>query len=432
MSPIFSQPCRTCSRRRFLQIGSTGVLGIGLADLLRAQSAMPRPNARATGMIFIWLGGGPATIDMWDPKPNAPREIRGEFQPIATSIPGVQFSELMSRTAKILDRSVLVRSLAHNIPDHGPGAQYVMTGNKPSAALEHPSIGSLAASLLPGSAGMPAYFTIGQSAYTGAGFLGAEHDPFRIASSRFKATYDLEGVVLPPNMTRQQFEARRRLSDVVNGEFVRRHEGADIVPTLSKFQQDAHDILTSNRIGKAFDIATEPESIRKMYGEGELGRNVLVARRLIEAGARFVTIGTEGWDTHANNFDALRGLVPPLDQALAALVTDLEERGRLRETLVVCGGEFGRTPQINPQAGRDHWSRAMSFFLAGGGLKAGYVHGSADDKGLDPIDGGCSPDDLAATLLSLFGFEPNHQVHTTAGRPIELFEYGKEIKELIA
>lgn len=420
------------SRRGFLQVGSSGLLGLGLADLLHAESTLPMYRPRATSLILVWLGGGPATIDMWDPKPDAASEVRGEFAAIPTALPGIQFSEHMANTAKILDRSVLVRSLHHNIPDHVPGAQYVMTGNKPSAALEYPSIGSLAARLLPGCAGMPPYSTIGSAANSGAGFLGAAFDPFRVAAAtRSETPAALNGVVLPESMTRQQLDDRRKFRDIFNARFLSRHAEADLVGTLSKFQQDAYEILASNRIGRAFDVASEPESIRKLYGESELGRGALVARRLVEAGARFVTVGTNDWDTHANNFQTLRRELPPLDLALGGLICDLEERGMLDETLVVCGGEFGRTPLVNGTAGRDHWSRAMTFFLSGGGLKSGYVHGGTDARGFDPSDAGCSPDDLGATILSLLGFSAHHKVHTTAGRPVELFKNGAPIADII-
>jgi Protein of unknown function (DUF1501) len=432
MANINSRLWQRFSRRSFLQVGSTGLLSLGLPDLLRAESSVPRFQPRAKGMILVWLGGGPATIDMWDPKPEAPAEIRGEFTPIPTAISGIYFSEHMRQTAKILDRCSLIRSLHHNIPDHVPGAQYVMTGNKPNAALDFPSVGSVAAKLLPSVNGMPPYFTIGEAANAGAGFLGAEFNPFRIASSPTEASIDLEGVRLPSEMNSTRLEKRRRFRDAFDTHFRRLRDDADIMPTLSKFQQDALDILASDRIGKAFDVSTEPASILRMYGDGEIGRNALVARRLIEAGARFVTLGTSGWDTHTGNFATLRRLLPPLDQALAALIIDLEQRGILHETIVVCGGEFGRTPHVNAAGGRDHWSRAMTVLISGGGLKRGYVHGSSDGHGFDPTDDGCSPDDFAATLLKLLGFPSSYQLHTAAGRPVELFKYGRTIGQIIA
>jgi hypothetical protein len=432
MTNLTSRLWQRFSRRSFFQVGSSGLLSLGLTDLLRAESSVPRFQPRAKGMILVWLGGGPATIDMWDPKPKAPAEIRGEFASIPTAISGIHFSEHMQRTAKILDRCSLIRSLHHNIPDHVPGAQYVMTGNKPNAALEFPSVGSVAAKLLPSVNGMPPYFTIGDAFNTGAGFLGAEFNPFRIASSPAEASIDLEGVRLPSDMNSTRLEKRRSFRDAFDSHFRRLRDSADILPTLSKFQQDALDILASDRIGKAFDVSMEPDSIRAMYGVGEVGRNALVARRLIEAGARFVTLGTSGWDTHTGNFATLRRLLPPLDQALAALITDLDQRGMLHDTLVVCGGEFGRTPQVNAAGGRDHWSRAMTVLMSGGGLKSGHVYGSSDSRGFDPIDVDCSPDDVSATLLTLLGFPANYQLHTTAGRPVELFKYGRVIGEIIA
>jgi hypothetical protein len=419
------------SRRRFLQIGASGLLGIGLADLLRAESNTPAHPPRAKNMILVWLGGGPATIDIWDPKPDAASEIRGEFKSIPTALAGIHFSEHMPRTAEILDRCLLVRSLHHNIPDHVPGAQYLMTGNKPSASLEHPSIGAIAAHLLPASSGMPPYFTLGEAANSGAGFLGAAYDPFRIVSS-LAASNDLNGVTLPECMTKERLDERRRFRDAFNAHFLGRRAEVDLVPTLSKFQQDAYDILASNRIAKAFDLSAEPESIRKLYPQGKLGNGALMARRLIEAGARFVTVGSDEWDTHVSNFATLRRLLPELDQALAGLIIDLDKRGMLEETLVVCGGEFGRTPIVNANAGRDHWSRSMTVFAAGGGLKRGCVYGSTDSRGCDPHEDACSPDDWAATLLAQFGFPAHHPLHTTSGRPVKLFKEGATLVDVVA
>lgn len=422
---------RTCSRRGFLNVGFSGLLGLGLADFLRAESQLPLYRARAKSMIFVWLGGGPSTIDMWDPKPDAPSEVRGEFRSIATSVPGIQFSEHMRHTAKVLDHCTVVRSLHHNAPDHVPGSQYLLTGNKPNASLEFPSVGSALASLLPPSVGMPPYFCLGDVANSGAGFLGAQHDPFRMAVGSRPDPTAMHGVVLPDSMSGGNLERRQRLREVFDAGFVHSHHDANIVSTLSDFQQQAYGILSSDRIGKAFDLEQESDAVRQDYGESEVGRSTLVARRLIEAGARFVTVSTTGWDSHSDNFRTLRGLLPPLDQALATLVVDLRQRGMLDETLVVCGGEFGRTPQVNRSAGRDHWSRAMSYLLAGGGMKAGFVHGSTDTHGFDPISDACSPDDLAATLLSQFGFPPEFTLHTASGRPVKLFEHGQVIEGIV-
>lgn len=419
------------SRRGFLKVGSAGLFGLSLADILRAEAELPPNAARASSVILVWLDGGPATIDMWDPKPDAPDEVRGEFSTIHTALPGERFSELMQQTARILDRCTLVRSLHHNIPDHVPGSQYVMTGNKPNPNTEHPSVGSLVASLLPPAAGMPAYFCLGEAASSGAGFLGAQYDPFRIELPQPPATVSLEGVVLPQGMSRAQLLQRHQLRKVFDASFIETRERVDIVPTLSDFQRQAFDILSSNRIGRAFELSSEPASLRQLYGESEAGRSAMIARRLIEAGARFVTLGIGGWDTHADNFTTLRQQLPPLDRALAGLILDLQQRGMLDETIVVCGGEFGRTPVINNMAGRDHWSRAISYMLAGGDFQPGLVYGATDHRGFDPVVGACSPDDLSATILSQLGFPAQHKISTTSGRPIAMFESGKVIDKIL-
>lgn len=432
MSSLKPVSAQACSRRRFLQVGSCSMLGLGLADALRAQAMNCRHAPNATSVILIWLDGGPATIDMWDPKPEAPQNIRGEFKSIPTSVPGVHVCEIMPRTALALDHCVLVRSLHHNIPDHLPGAQYVMTGNKPSAALEYPSLGSLAGHLLASSRGMPAYFTIGSVPNSGAGFLGPAFNPFRVSNLGEQVAIDLDGVTLPERLSLESLSSRRTLLKTFDRKFRNEHASADVELTLSRFQAEALDILTSDRIARAFDLTREPEAMLDNYGRGQLGRHALAARRLIEAGARFVSLSAPGWDTHAGNFTSLRQLAPPLDRALATLITDLDQRGMLDQTLVVCGGEFGRTPIVNSAGGRDHWSRAMSVLLAGGGLRRGHVHGATDERGFDPAEAPCTPDDLAATLLTLLGFPHDEQVLAASGRPVKLAEFGKPIGEIIA
>ncbi len=419
------------SRRSLLQVGAAGFLGLSLADQLRAEAERTTCDSRATSVIQIWLDGGPATIDMFDPKPDAPAEIRGDFKAVETAIPGVRFSDQMKLTAGILDRCAVIRSLHHNIPDHLPGGQYVLTGNKPTRNTEHPSLGSMVSHLLATKAGMPGYFSLGEAASTGAGFLGAQFDPFRIAPPALQQPVSLDGVVLPLELSENELVLRQQLRQRLSRTFLHEHADVDIVPMLSEFQQQAFDILSSNRIGQAFQIADEPQSIRDQYGDSDIGRSTLTARRLIESGARFVTVVMNGWDTHSNNFATLRQMLPSLDRALSGLVQDLDQRGMLQNTLVVCGGEFGRTPEINKAAGRDHWSRSIAYLLAGGGFARGAVYGATDDRGYDPIDRACTPDDLAATLLAQLGFKPQHKLISTSGRPIEMFKGGKVLDELL-
>lgn len=424
------------SRREFLRVGSAGLCGLTLADLLRSESTAAKSDARrrtAEAVIVVWLSGGPATIDMWDLKPNAPEEIRGEFQPINTSAAGVQICEYLPKMAKVMDRCVLVRSVHHGLPAHGPGTRYVMSGNLPSPAVEYPSLGSLASALLPARKGVPAYLTVGNQPASGAGYLGASQNPFRVQSGGFRGRLTATHVSLPDGFTKSELVDRNELRRALDRRFAKFDKGDSLLAGLDTFQQQALDILRTDRIAKALDVNGEPKAVLKQYGRTVLGRHALAARRLIEAGARFVTVGMGGWDTHSGNFASLRTrLLPALDAALAALIADLDQRGLLKTTLVYCAGEFGRTPQVNRNAGRDHWARASSVLLAGGGMKRGDVYGSTDKHGKTPASHACSPDDVAATILSSVGFPPDYRVAAANGRPMTLFRHGKVLRGLRA
>eukprot|EP00913_Durusdinium_trenchii_P005685 g5303.t1 len=406
------------------------------ADLFWALSeAAAAPTRSTTGaaqsVILVWLSGGPATIDMWDLKPDAPEEIRGEFQPIATSAPGIEISEHLPRMAKVIDRCVLVRSVHHGLPAHGPGANYVTSGNLPSAAIEYPSLGSLSSALLEPREGVPPYVAIGRPRGAGSGYLGAAHNPFVVQSSGFRGRLRASNVSLPKGFTLTDLKERNELRRVLDRRFAKWQQSDNLLSGLGKFQQQALDILRTDRIGKALDVDKEPEAVRSVYGTTPVGRHALAARRLVEAGARFVTIGTSGWDTHTGNFASLRNrLLPPLDRALAALIADLDKRRLLKSTVVLCAGEFNRTPNVNRTAGRDHWSRSMSMLLAGGNLRRGFVFGATDKHGKEPVANPCSPDDVAATLMATLGFEAKHRAQSQNGRPIELFRKGRVLREL--
>jgi hypothetical protein len=413
-------------RRGFLKVGSAGLLGLTLPDVLRAEAGGREP--RATGAILVWLGGGPATIDMWDLKPDAPEEIRGEFKPIDTKAPGVRVCEHLPKIAGLMDRCALVRSLHHSIIDHGAGAAYMATGHPPAAALQHPALGAVAAKLLPAENGVPPYITLDRAAGFpgGAGFLGAPCNPFeaQVGAAR------VEGIALPAGFTPDQLAARDQLRGTFDTRF-RSLDEADLPAGLDRFQQQAVDILRSDRVRKAFDTSAEPAAVRESYGTTPFGRCALTARRLVEAGARFVTVGLPGWDTHGGNFRTLsQQLLPQLDRVLAALVGDLHARGLLDRTVVYCAGEFGRTPRVNGNAGRDHWARSMAVFLAGGGVKGGSVYGSTDANGTAPEANPCSPADVSATVMSLLGIEPTHEVLTPSGRPVGVFREGKVLDPL--
>ncbi len=430
--------CEGFHRRDVLRVGVAGLLGMSLPDVLRAEALNapePRVKKPATGVIQIWLSGGPATIDMWDLKPDAPEGIRGEFRPIATTAPGVSICEHMPGLAKVMDRCTLVRSLGHSISAHGPGTIYMATGHLPGPALEYPAVGSLAARLLPPRKGIPPYVTFAAlrdgASGIGPGYLGPAYGPFEVEGDPLKGTLKSRGVSLPSAFTPRDLQSREALRDRFD-RGLRALDSAEVMAGLDRFHHQAAEILRSDRVRAALDLAREPVAVRDDYGRTPVGQGVLAARRLIEAGARFVTLGFGGWDTHSGNFGLLRNrLLPPLDRAISTLIRDLASRGLLDETIVVCAGEFGRTPQVNRTAGRDHWSRTMAVLLAGGGFPGGVAYGSTDDHGAAPTRDACSPDDLAATLFQRLGFGPRHEVRSAAGRPIPIFREGRCLEALV-
>jgi len=384
-------------------------------------------------VILVFLSGGPATIDMWDMKPNAPETIRGEFKPRDTSQSGVQICEHMPSLAAMMHRVTLVRSVAHTIAEHTQGAAYVMAGNRPNPALDYPSLGSLAARLLAAGSGMPPYAALGAVPSADAGDLGSDLNPFEISmpGARRGEQPRTDRLGLPDGFTTRDLDRRQQVLARLD-ERMRRFDAAELAGQLDRFQQQALDILRSDKINKALDVSSLPQPEREPYGASPLGSSLLAARRLIEAGARFVAVGYGDWDTHANNFTRLRTtLLPELDRGLAALLTDLDQRGLLAETIVYCTGEFGRTPGVNSAAGRDHWARSMTALLAGGGLRPGVL-GATDSLGHEPSEDPCSPDDVSATIFHQLGFPPTHQVQTRQGRPIQLFRDGRILRRIVS
>jgi hypothetical protein len=421
-------------RRQFLWVGYSGLLGLTAGDVARRQAwAGPdQGSAKARNVIQVFLTGGPATIDMWDLKPDAPEKIRGEFRPIETSAQGVQISEHMPLLAKQMHLGTLIRSMTHTIAEHTQGQAYVMTGNRPRPAVESPSLGSLSAALMPTNRGIPINMTLGRVPAAGAGELGAVFNPFELTLVDERAPQaSAEAIGLPEGFSTSDLDRRRLVLEKLDEKLNRSGE-AGTAGQLKQFQQDALEILRSDRIRAALDVDREPDATRKPFGNSGVGRSALVARRLLEAGARFVTIGFGDWDTHDNNFTRLRtNMLPQLDQALGALLADLSANGLLKETIVYCAGEFGRTPSINTNAGRDHWSRAMTVLLAGGGIRPGIAWGATDDLGSDPSEHACSPDDVSATIFQQLGFGPAQQVQATSGRVSPLFRNGTVLHDLV-
>jgi hypothetical protein len=423
-----------CRRRDFLQIGSGALFGLTFADLLaqRARGAAPSRQTPAKNCIFVWLAGGPATIDMWDMKPDAPAGIRGEFRPAVTSVSGLLICEHLSELAKVMDRFVLVRSVSHTLADHAPGTELVVTGHAPTPALAYPSLGSVASRFLPPVSGVPSHIALGDQILGGSGFLGASGSAFRVRPTdlggRGRSTVPVE---LPNGFSIRDLERRESLLKQLD-EQAAAFDQAPLAKELSVFERQAVDILRSNKTRQALNLQLEPEKSRERYGQGWAGQALLAARRLVEAGVGFVTASIGGWDTHGDNFGQLRStLLPQLDRALSALIRDLDASDLLKETLVYCAGEFGRTPYVNGQGGRDHWARAMSVLLAGGQLARGHVYGATDDKGLEPTSGRCSPADINATLLSAMGVSSDATLTTSSGRPVAVLGDGVPIRDLL-
>jgi len=351
----------------------------------------------------------------------------------------VQISEHLPKMAKVMDRATVVRSLHHTIPSHGPATVFMTTGNKPTPALQYPALGSLVTKLMPAEKGVPPYVSFGEirGGVAGAsGYLGTAYNPFIVeggAGGKGGGNLRVRDIQLPTGFTLDELENRDKLLKDFDTTFQADDKSAELVDGLDAFHKQALEILRSDRTKKAFDLAQERPEVREAYGANGFGQGALAARRLVEAGVRFVTITMGGWDTHGQNFNALKTrLLPQLDQTLSALVHDLDERGLLDRTVVYCAGEFGRTPKINKNAGRDHWARSMAAVLAGGGFRRGYAHGSTDGQGMAPATEPCTPDDVSATLFRCLGIDPHTELMTPTGRPVQLFREGKVLEKLLA
>jgi hypothetical protein len=426
-------------RRDFLHAGV--LAGLGLADFFRLRQAGGAEAARKRDVncIFLFTLGGMSHHDLWDYKADAPVEIRGEFQPLKTRVPGLTLTELLPGVARVADQIAVLRGMTHADSDHGRGFHTMMTGMAPGPGdfnatrnnNVHPSLGSMVARMS-GAGALPPYISVPCFLRSGGpAFLGPRYAPFVIEADPASPEFSVRDVVLPPDVT--EGRNRRRLAALreINGPAGKAEDLPRDVQAIDTFAQKAHGLMTSAQAKEAFDIRREKEPVRERYGRTSLGQCCLLARRLVEAGCRFVTIENGHWDTHRDNGRSLRDLlVPGLDRALPALLTDLKERGLLESTLVVLSTEFGRTPRINTMAGRDHWPGAFSIVLAGGGVQGGRVVGKTDRIGASVTDRPITPGDMAATVLHALGIDPGAVIHTPLGRPVELAGGGKPVLEV--
>ena len=443
--------CDGLARRDFLRIGAAGagVLGLNfsLAGLLQSEArayaeGTVQSSRSDTSLIIVFLKGGLSTIDTFDMKPDAPDSIRGPFKPRGTSVSGIQICEHMPQVAGMMDKISLIRSFTHSNAGHGPADHYMLTGYLPNAAFngglkpnnQHPSMGSVIAHKLGPRGSIPPYVCLptmhpsGSSAY-----LGPNAVPFVIEADPNSPGFEVPDLQSPLQVDARRLNDRRGLLAHVDrfqqSVEQKANSGAQ---DLSVFAERATALMTSGEAKRAFNIHAENDKLRELYGHNTLGQSCLMARRLVEAGVRCVTIEHSNWDTHFQNFETLQNdLLPKLDRAMATLFRDLDQRGLLKKTLVLVTGEFGRTPKINKDAGRDHWSRCFTVALGGGGIEGGRVVGVSDRMASDPAENPYGPEDLCATTYHSLGINPHDEMRTPEGRPVMLTNSGRLIKELL-
>ncbi len=425
------------TRREVLRAGVLTALGLALPDLLRAKSQAAEPDgkpavrAAAKACILIWLDGGPSHIDLFDPKPDAPAEIRGPFKPIATRVPGIQLGEYLPQTARWMHEIALVRSMTHPLGEHNFGSHFMLTGYKPTPVLTYPSYGSVLALTRQAAGVLPPYIAVpDQNGEGGAGFLPATCRPFEVGGDPSRPDFKVRDLSPYAGVDAVRLARRREVLGALDA-----GGKADASPADPQFEQ-AYRLIASRDAQQAFDLSAEKSELRARYGGRALGQSCLMARRLVEAGVPFVTVTDRGWDTHEAIYNRLKegftggtaGKAVYLDQAVSTLLSDLSDRGMLNETLVVVMGEFGRTPKINTAGGRDHWPRVFSLMLAGGGIRGGQVIGASDSRGESPAENPVSPADLARTIYTRLGVDPDRELRTADGRPVAVNQGGKVLE----
>jgi hypothetical protein len=457
--------CDQVPRRAVLQAGTLGLASLSLPQLFAAEQKAAAGDGqtrtgKAKSCILLFLMGGPPQHSTWDPKPEAPAEVRGEIGAIPTNVPGIEFGELMPQLAARADKLCVLRAVSTDDNAHSSSGYYMLTGrphapqNKenanPGPPNDVPNVGSVVSTLLPQQGSLPGairlpchIFNTDGSVWPGqdAGFLGRNADPWLFRCSPASADFKIPEFHLPVDVPLERLQLRDSLLNDLNQGFAR----VDRSKTLERYDgltQRAYDLLSSNTARAAFDLAREDQSLRTRYGNTQFGQSVLLARRLVEAGVRLVQVNwyrgpdepTDApcWDSHTKETERLKtALIPPMDAAFATLLDDLSERGMLDETLVLCLSEFGRTPRFNARAGRDHWGHVFSVAMSGGGVRGGLVYGASDRMGAYPKDGLVRPEDITATMFHCLGISPDAEMHDTQGRPFSIIR-GQVLKPLLA
>lgn len=426
--------CDGVTRRDLLKLGVLGGTGLTWSNFLRFTQASENKAVQrgtADSILFVNLAGGPSHLETLDMKPEGPADTRGDFKPIDSSLPGLQVCEYLPKLAKLMDRCTLIRGISHTAGAHPLGQSYISTGNIPSPAVVYPSFGSVLAKERPAPPDMPSYVAVPATEWT-AGYLGDAYAPLKTNDvPKPGQPFQVRGIALPDGLTLDKVQDRQALLSKVDTLFRQEETNSALLEALDQFGRQAYEMITSPNARKAFDTSLEPESITKRFGADEFSQGMLLACRLIEFGVPFITVTFSGWDTHTDNFTGHARLLPQLDAGLPAALQTLEEKGLLDRTLVVVMGEFGRTPKINVNAGRDHYPRVNWALLAGGGTGRGQIIGGTDEGGTSPSDGvEIHPDDLGASFMHAVGIDPRMEYYTRTGRPVMLIPHGNVVDGL--
>ncbi len=427
------------NRREFLQVGFAGGVGLSLPELLKVEANAQAKfyeskEGAAKSLIHIYLPGGMAHQETWDPKPYAPSEYRGPFKAINTNVDGLQFSENFKNLAKVADKMTVIRSMTHGEAAHERGTHNMFTGYKPSPAIKFPSFGSVISHEFGPRKNLPPYVCVPNSPneFAGTGYLSSMYGPFSVGSDPADlANFKVRDLTLPAGVDGGRFERRRTLLEAVDSHF-RNMEQADQIDAMDSFYQKAYSLIGSAEARDAFDLTKEDDKMKDRYGKNQAGMRMLLSRRLVESGVRLVTMTYGSWDHHDKIKDNIGRQVPDFDKALATLLTDLDERGLLDSTLVMVSSEFGRTPKINKTDGRDHWPRVFSTMLAGGGIKRGFVYGSSDSLASEPDTNPVDVESFAKTIYHQLGINADKELIAPGPRPMEIVDGGSVIEELIA
>jgi len=425
---------RKVNRREFLYAGLIGGLGLTMGDYMKLRAnETDKYEATAQSVIHIYLPGGCAHQETWDPKPLAPIEYRGPLGTVDTVIPGVKFSQYLKETAKIADRLTVVRSMTHGEAAHERGTHNMFTGYRPSPAIQFPSFGSVVSHELGSRQNLPPYVCVPgvPNEFAGTGYMSSAYGPFSLGGDPANKGFSVRDLNMNSGLTPERFDRRRNILSTVDEHF-RTMEKSDAISAMDSFYQAAYSLVSSKEAREAFNLSAEPESIRNEYGMNDAGQRMLMARRLVEGGVRFVSLTYGGWDMHSGIANGMERGLPKFDQAYAALIKDLERRGMLDKTLVMVSSEFGRSPKINKDAGRDHWPKVFSVVFAGGGFKKGLVYGSSDPTGSEPAEDPLTVENMATTVYRCLGINADKRLMAPGNRPIDIVRGGSVMTDLLA